>query len=252
MLEVTKIKRDLVTIQSERAYVTLEFLLQPIYSPKNREIIFYEALTRIVSESGETLNSESFFENIDDEFIKKVVILQMECFSSVGLSKKIFLNVNLSSLSDDYFVDYFILNNKLNLFQIEINEINLTPKEVSVLKNIKKLHSVGVWVILDDYYHENEAAGLSLGVIDWDYIKIDKSFLFYNSDNDDCLSSMIYVMKPYCKYGLIIEGVETSLQNDFLRCHDVLGQGFYHSRPEKYTKFLSLNKNVEKIFDDQH
>ena len=48
-----------------------------------------------------------------------------------------------------------------------------------------------MFIVLDDYYEENIAAHLSLGLIEWEYIKIDRSFLLYTSGNDDCLKSLM-------------------------------------------------------------
>ncbi|MCF7481930.1 EAL domain-containing protein [Vibrio sp. J1-1] len=225
-----------VTISNKTSYVTLEFLLQPICLPKSRETIYYECLSRVINESGETLNSESFFDNIDDEFIKTVFLLQMEYFSNIRTSKGIFLNLTLSSLEDDDFVDKVINKNIYNKFHIEINEINTSIKYSKVLKNIRRLQKLGVFIILDDYYEENIAAHLSLGLIEWDYIKIDRSFLLYNSGNDDCLKSLIFVLRPYCKHGLIIEGVETYFQNEYLKKYNILAQGYFYARPRKVTK----------------
>ncbi|WP_255202895.1 EAL domain-containing protein [Vibrio natriegens] len=173
-----------VTISNKNSYVTLEFLLQPIYLPK----------------SGETLNSESFFDNIDDEFVEKVI------------NKSIY-----------------------NKFHIEINEISTSIKYSKILKNIKRLQKLGMFIVLDAYYEENIAAHLSLGLIEWDYIKIDRSFLLYNSGDDDCLKSLIFVLRPYCKHGLIIEGVETYFQNEYLKKYNILSQGYFYSRPRKVT-----------------
>ncbi|ANQ20523.1 diguanylate phosphodiesterase [Vibrio natriegens] len=224
-----------VTISNKNSYVTLEFLLQPIYLPKSGETIYCECLSRVINESGETLNSESFFDNIDDEFIKTVFLLQMEYFSSIKTSKGIFLNLNLSALEDDEFVEKVINKNIYNKFHIEINEISTSIKYSKILKNIKRLQKLGMFIVLDDYYEENIAAHLSLGLIEWDYIKIDRSFLLYNSGDDDCLKSLIFVLRPYCKHGLIIEGVETYFQNEYLKKYNILAQGYFYSRPRKVT-----------------
>lgn len=225
-----------ITISSKTSYVTLEFLLQPIYFPKSGETIYCECLSRVISDSGEKLNSESFFENINDEFIKKVFLLQMEYFCNIRTTKGIFLNLNFSSLEDDEFVEKIINNNIKNRFHIEVNEMKTSIKYSKVIKNIRRLQKLGMYVILDDYSHENIAAHLSLGVIEWDYIKIDKSFLLYYSGNDDSLKSLIFVLRPYCKHGLIIEGVETSFQNEFLKKYNLLAQGYFYSRPRRLTK----------------
>ncbi|MBR9788995.1 MAG: EAL domain-containing protein [Vibrionaceae bacterium] len=239
-----------ITISKKSSYVNLEFLLQPIYLPKSGETNYFECLSRVINDSGETLNSESFFDNIDDEFIKTVFLLQMEYFCNIRTSKGIFLNLTLSALEDDDFVERVINNNIYGKFHIEISEIRTSIKCSKVLKNIRRLQKIGMLIILDDYYQDNIAAHLSLGVIEWDYIKIDRSFLLYNTGNDDCLKSLIFVLRPYCKHGLIIEGVETYFQNEFLRKYNVLAQGYFYSRPKKVLREKFYHQNLELVDND--
>ena len=140
-----------VTISNKNSYVTLEFLLQPIYLPKSGETIYCECLSRVINESGETLNSESFFDNIDDEFIKTVFLLQMEYFSNIKTSKGIFLNLNLSALEDDEFVEKVINKNIYNKFHIEINEISTSIKYSKILKELRNSLSYIVKWILQEF-----------------------------------------------------------------------------------------------------
>ncbi|TOB81718.1 diguanylate phosphodiesterase, partial [Vibrio parahaemolyticus] len=67
-----------------------------------------------------------------------VLLLQMEHFSqSNSISQDILLNVNLSSLKDDDFIESIIKRNKSNKYHIEVNEIDTPVRDVKILKNIK-------------------------------------------------------------------------------------------------------------------
>ncbi|HHF0565134.1 TPA: diguanylate phosphodiesterase, partial [Vibrio antiquarius] len=71
----------------------------------------------------------------------------------------------------------------------------------------------------------------SLGFIDWDYIKVDKSFLHHNCDDINAIKYLLRVISPYAKKGIILEGVETSYQHDVVKNLDVLVQGYFYSPP---------------------
>ncbi|HFN0876438.1 TPA: EAL domain-containing protein, partial [Vibrio parahaemolyticus] len=56
--------------------------------------------------------------------------------------------------------------------------------------------------------------------------------------------ALIFVISPYCKNGLIIEGVETYFQNEFVKKYNLLAQGYYYSRPKNIFK---ENRNHKKV-----
>lgn len=116
MYKIEYCGRDQIIVRRNKICVTLEFLLQPIYEPQSGETIYYEALSKVVSESGELLNTEIFFESINNDFIKLIALLQIEYFSYFKKLTSIFLNLNLSSLNDNDFVENIIkLNSKKHI-----------------------------------------------------------------------------------------------------------------------------------------
>ncbi|MCR9982442.1 EAL domain-containing protein [Vibrio alginolyticus] len=219
-----------ISIENNDTYASFEFLLQPIYKPSSFEIVFYEVLSRVTSESGEIFNNESFFTSISNDFIKKISVRQINYFSKMELDVPFFINLTLSCLIDDEFIET-IINFKCWKIGIEITEIDC-PINDNLLKNIKKLQDNDAVISLDDYKINDYLASSTFGIIPWDYIKIDKEFLFLNTDNSMEVQSVLFTLSPFCNNGIIFEGVETSYQFDFMKKYDVYLQGFFLFPPE--------------------
>ncbi|MDS1924701.1 EAL domain-containing protein [Vibrio parahaemolyticus] len=237
MYKIEYCGREQIIVRRNKTCVTLEFLLQPIYEPQSGETIYYEALSKVFSESGELLNTEIFFESINNDFIKLIALLQMEYFSYFKKLTNIFLNLNLSSLNDNNFVENIIKLNSKNIYHIEINDIDIPLLDNNILLNIKKLKKSGIKIILDDYCQDSIDSNLSLGMINWDYIKVDKSFLSNKNRKNRELEDLILLLSKHCKNGVIIEGVETERHNNFIKSHNILAQGYYFSIPKNMEEF---------------
>ncbi|WP_185067085.1 EAL domain-containing protein [Vibrio ponticus] len=236
----------------EDEYAAIDFLFQPIYCSRRRRAIYYEVLSRVTSQSGEVYNSQDFFENIDDDFIKNICLSQIKAAKTLKIKSMISTNVNMSCLDDDDFVQD-LLSFKGVKFSLEINELNCYTSSVRTLNNIKTLQANGVMIWLDDYHSNNEQANLSLGNIHWDYIKIDKSFLYYNSEDFMPVKALSYVLSPFTKKGLIFEGVETYEQSLIVKSTRSLAQGYFYSMPKRWSEILQevksehQNKNAIEI-----
>ncbi len=247
-----------ITIYDSDAFIQLEFLFQPIVDLKTKKIKHLEILSKVLSESGETYNNEEFFSNADDEFIKLVSLHQLKYCSIKKIRVPVTINLTLSCLEDRSFLRKITELKEVN-FGIEITEINCDLRSLRLNNNFKFLKRHNINLFLDDYFHKNDAANLTLGFIDWDYIKIDKSFLYYNFDDVRSLDHLMSVISPYANKYLILEGVETALQHEALRNFDVLVQGFYYSPPQSWdeiNKLFLLNKNSSydknKKITEQH
>ncbi len=246
MFLVQNIKNGIIVIKGE-TYAELDFLVQPIVDTISLEIRYFEVLSRVSKHSGERLESEDFFSDIDDEFIKLVSLHQICYFQKKNIEKKFCINLTMSSLFDDAFVCK-LLKFKIKNFIIEINHVCQNVDSDILYENITKLQKAGIQFWLDDYYHEYNNANLSFGLIPWDRIKIYKSILHYNSDSHSLIESICFVLKPFCKDGLIFEGIESSFQHDLIKNNNILGQGYYYSYPKTLESFrekfqLSQKKN---------
>ncbi len=240
-----KLKNNEITIYNDESFVQLEFLFQPILDLKTKKIKHLEVLSKVLSESGEVYHNEDFFSNADDEFIKLVSLYQLKYCSTKCIKTPLTINLTLSCLKDYFFLKEIIDIDNIT-FGIEITEINCDFNCSKIKNSFSLLKRHNIDLFLDDYYHKNDSANLSLGFVDWDYIKIDKSFLFYNFDDFSSLNHLMNVISPYAKKGLILEGVETNIQHNAVKNLDVSVQGFYYSPPKSWDEinksFILKNK----------
>jgi EAL domain-containing protein (putative c-di-GMP-specific phosphodiesterase class I) len=221
MFSVENVQSGIIVTRGT-TYAELDFLVQPIVDTNTLKIKYFEVLSRVSQHSGEQLDSEDFFSDIDDEFIKLVSLHQIHYFQRKGIETRFCINLTMSSLFDEIFVNK-LLSFEVKNFIIEINDINHDVMCDVLQGNIAKLQKSGIKLWLDDYFHEYDSANLSLGVIAWDRIKIDKSVLHYHSDDSTLTDSILYVLKPFCKDGLIFEGIESAFQNQLINRKNVLG-----------------------------
>ncbi|WP_237458092.1 EAL domain-containing protein [Vibrio parahaemolyticus] len=219
-----------VIVRTDASFVKLDFLFQPIINLKQRKVKHLEILSKVLSDSGESLYNETFFSEIDQEFIKMVALAQIRFYSKLKVRIPITVNITLSCLKDSFFLQSLLNERDVN-FDIEITDIDCDVNCGRLQSSIRLLKRSGVGLLLDDYYHRNNIANISLGFIDWDYIKVDKSFLHHNCDDINAIKYLLRVISPYAKKGIILEGVETSYQHDVVKNLDVLVQGYFYSPP---------------------
>ncbi|MFW2534165.1 MULTISPECIES: EAL domain-containing protein [unclassified Legionella] len=115
--------------------------------------------------------------------------------------------------------------------EIEITENVIIDREIQ--KIIKKLKSMGVHIILDDFGTGNSSLNL-LKQVAVDSLKIDQSFIqnISKSPGDEAIIDAIIAIAQSMNFNIIAEGVETQNQVQFLKkrqCHDI--QGFLMSKP---------------------
>ena len=236
-----------VIVRSDASFVKLEFLFQPIIDLKQRQVRHLEILSKVLSDSGEICYNETFFSEIDQELIKMVALAQIKFCSDLKVHIPITVNITLSCLKDRFFLQSLLNERDVN-FDIEITDIDCDVNCGRLQSSIRLLKRSGVGLLLDDYYHKNNVANISLGFIDWDYIKIDKSFLHHNCDDINTINYLLRVISPYAKKGIILEGVETSYQHDVVKNLNVLVQGYFYSPPVSWTQL----KRKMNIMNKEH
>ncbi|MDG2609349.1 EAL domain-containing protein, partial [Vibrio parahaemolyticus] len=147
------------------------------------------------------------------------------------------LNLPLSCLLDSSFVDEVIENTE-NPIIIEVTKIE-SIKEVNAAKrNIVKLKKQGHQFWLDDYHHDEKLKTSALQCIDWDAIKLDKSYLLYQ-DGLTMIGMLIPLLKFHSKK-IIVEGVETSSQRVAFLHPEVFHQGYNYYYPLSLSETLDL------------
>ena len=81
----------------------------------------------------------------------------------------------------------------------------------------------------------------------FDTLKIDKSFVdAIGSKNGDCILKNIINLGKVLRMEVVVEGVETKEQYEFLkenRCDTI--QGYYFSKPLESERFEELLKNID-------
>lgn len=116
--------------------------------------------------------------------------------------------------------------------EIEVTE-NVIIKNAAVSEAIKELKNLGVKIVLDDFGTGNSSLGY-LRSLPIDQLKIDQSFIkdINKNHSDATIVKAIISIANSLEFEVIAEGVENSLQMNFLRaieCDKL--QGYYFSYP---------------------
>ncbi len=234
-----------IRIQSKynsNQFAELEFLLQPIFNSVSQELMAYEMLSKVTSQSGDVLENEDFFNNVDDDMIKEIVLAQIHCINRRNNIRDVVisLNLTLTSLVDTSFV---LAINSLSSIKlaIEIDNSSCVKYNDQIKVNIDILRKAGHEIWLDDYCNQICGSDEMLSLIVWDVVKIDKSFL-HNNELIRCdVVSLILKLAPHAKRGVIFEGIETELQRQQLVFRNVSLQGYLLSYPLSWTSVDAKN-----------
>lgn len=222
---------DMLVIENDEMCY-LNFLLQPIYDPINLDVIHFEVLSEVYFDFEGDQTKDDFFLSCSNELIKEVSLKQIEFFGGWNIGKVFFVNIRLSCMADDYFVEMLMERSDLGYF-IEINEFDCEIDN-NMLLNFGRLQKKGVMLSLDDYHLNYKEACFSLGLIKWDYIKVDKKFIDYHVETPIVIKTLINMLSKFCKKGVILEGIETCFHLNSVRCLGALSQGFYIYPPARW------------------
>ncbi|MFA0440268.1 hypothetical protein BCU70_19070 [Vibrio sp. 10N.286.49.C2] len=117
--------------------------------------------------------------------------------------------------------------------ELELTESCLVGNFDVARKNIEALKQHGVMFALDDF-GTGYASFNYLKKLPFDSLKIDREFLvnvLYNKQDKAILKSIITIAKKLNKK-VVVEGVETNDQNNFIRREQCdLGQGYFYAKP---------------------
>lgn len=138
--------------------------------------------------------------------------------------------------------------------RVEITESAALGNSQYINEAVKKLHSYGFIVEMDDFGSGYSSLNI-LKDIDFDVIKLDMKFLHSESNREDgrggtILSSVVRMIN-WLNLPVIAEGVETPEQADFLRsigCEYI--QGYLYSKPlprEQYDELMQKSFTSEII-----
>lgn len=170
---------------------------------------------------------------------------------SVNVSRANMYNPHLVDIISDLVKKYDI---PVQLFNLEITESAYMDNPNQMKKTVSELKARGFIILMDDFGSGYSALN-TLKDIDVDILKIDTKFMPTgdgDSRSERILSSVIR-MAGWLDLPVVVEGVETNEQRDFL---ESIGaeyvQGFLFARPmpcEEYEKILRGGTESEQSID---
>lgn len=224
----------------------LDVYFQPIVDRKNMKVVGFESLIRGINrENGEILSPKILFEKakkdkVTTEFDRLCRELAFKKYKEFGLDKDYFLYVNISSEAVDSFslgtdwikrrLDYYGINPRLVVVEINEAKINITENLLSVVKNYK---GFGLNIAIDDFGTEHSNFD-RLVYIDFNFLKL-ASVLIQDADKNEKKLKMLEVMNflayKFDTY-LIAEGIESFEEARILSDLGIdYHQGFFYCKP---------------------
>jgi len=254
------IEQDIRTALANNQF---EAYYQPQFDITNRKIIGLEALIRWNHPEKGLITPDHFIPVAEEMgliadiglYMLHTGCMQIKSWINQGIPPvKLSINVSAYQLADSHF-DTMICDLATqydlpdDLLTLEITESALMQEMEKVLPRLKNLAQCGIGICIDDF-----GVGYSslsyLQTLPVDIIKIDRSFLacISSKTNKSCIIKAIVAMARELGMDVIVEGVETSHQLEYIRkigCTIV--QGFLLSRqlPEKEITLLLKNEAAQ-------
>lgn len=238
-------------------YEEFQLYYQPQIDLRTGSLVGIEALIRWISPSG-LVSPAEFIPLAEEtglilpigEWVIKEACRQMNVWEKEGHSKiKVSVNVSARQFHDVDFsrkVQQILEKEQIDprFLEIEITEsVMMDIEESSIL--IQELKKLGVKIAIDDFGTGYSSLNVIKNV-EIDTLKIDKSLIdevLGNSRNLFILAAIIDVGKNL-NAQVIVEGIELKEQVAALKDFDVIGQGYFYSRPLPADQFsISWHKN---------
>ncbi|SFT83865.1 diguanylate cyclase (GGDEF) domain-containing protein [Selenomonas sp. GACV-9] len=256
MFEEQMIVRDMEFALMARQFCVY---LQPVHSLKENRIVSAEALVRWQHPTQGMIPPDRFISIFErngfisrlDRFVwTEVCRIIKEQKARDG--KALPISVNVSRL---HFYDAGLLDFQLRLvktydlepwmFRLEVDESAYTDNPYQMAQCVRALREHGFCVLLDDFGSGYSSLNM-LKDLPVDGIKIDRSFVreVGQSERAGTIMEAIVTMAKKLAMGIVVEGVETKEQVDYLAgigCENM--QGYYYSRPVPEAEFAALLRN---------
>lgn len=238
--ESRTLEHDMALALNNREFVVY---YQPIVDSFSKDIYGYEALIRWVHPVRGMLSPDTFISVAEKTgMINEIgkIVLELSCREAVSwaVPAKISVNVSpvqLGSKSFTTMVQTILKETGLpaNRLELEVTESSLFTDSNTPINILKKLRSLGVKISIDDF--GTGYSSLSrLSELNFDKIKIDKSFVNPISTQEDALNivKLIAGMAKSLNMQVIAEGVETEEQLERLQALGCdLVQGYLFGKP---------------------
>lgn len=240
------------------------FYLQPQCRISNGKIVGAEALARWIKPDGTIIPPDEFIPilekhglitDLDLHIWRSVCKWQREWIDKGNTPLPVSVNVSVADILHtdlpavfEKLTEQYELDRKL--IKIEITETSYISNASSVMNTIRALRERGFTVLMDDfgsgYSTLNMLKNLSI-----DIIKLDAQFLNMDESNTEKSIRIIESVTNMTKtigVPIIVEGVETEEQKDFLKdlgCSYI--QGYYYYRPLPVAEYERLISDADKI-----
>ncbi len=243
----------------EKAIAKKEFCawFQPKYNAHTKQLIGAEALIRwnkpdgtlgmpaqfipVCEKSGKILNIDRYmFEYVCSNLSRWIKKGWKPVPISVNMSRAYLENRDVIQYLVDTIKKYNVPAKYLNL---EITESSMIEREEILAQLVEQMRSIGFGVLLDDY-GAGYSSLKSLNLMNFDSIKIDKSFTdtIGTTKGNNIVQHTIFLAHSLGMKA-IAEGVETELQYQFLcNCNCDYIQGYYLSKPMPIKDFECMLK----------
>ena len=259
-IEAKNLENEMEKALEERQFC---IFLQPQIDLDTKKIVSAEALVRWMHpEKGmippfkfiPVFENNGFITKLDlfvwEETIKTIVRWRENHQIMVPIA----INLSRADVEKDGMVEKLMdLMEKYQLgtewIKTELTESMYSEKDSIVLNRMQKLRDFGFKIAVDDFGSGYSSLHL-LKKMPIDILKIDKSFLDIDIDmdiRDEIVIRDVVDMGKHLELQIIVEGVETQEQSDFL---EMLGcdiaQGYYYGRPVCVQEFETILKENHK------
>lgn len=238
------LESNLVNVLKNRE-LTLHY--QPLFCLKNSKVIGAEALLRwhsptlgnvppdqfinLAESNGQIIEIGNFVLHTAISQAAKWHAMQLENFRiAINISPVQFRNLNFAEHIEELLSLY---NLPASALELEITEGILLQDEHCAQHTIKVLQNLGVRISLDDFGTGYSSLSY-LQKYSFDTLKIDRCFItnIENNEQDRELSKTIIAIGKKLGMHVIAEGVETRVQDDFIKFEECdIGQGYLYGKP---------------------
>lgn len=254
VLHAKKLEEDIKNAIKNEEF---QAFFQPQVQSKTKKIIACEALARWVKPDGSVISPFHFIPYAEkngliqqiDECIFKDICKKLKILYDNNLALPISINLSRVYIEDTSYIKSLIsffeqYNLPKDLIEFEITETGLITNVESLMHTLKYINDSKFKISLDDF-GTGYSSIKTLQDYDFDYLKIDKSFVdnIGSEKSNTIINYSLYIAKAL-HLKSIAEGVETNEQFEYLKDNgcDII-QGYYFYRPLPFKEFFQLLKN---------
>ena len=241
------------------------FYLQPQCRTSSGKIVGAEALARWVKPDGTVIPPDSFIpvlekrgliSDLDMYIWEEVCRWQSKWIADGHVPLPISVNVSVADIQHtdlpavfEKLAEEYSLDRKL--IKIEITESSYISNTTLIRNTVRSLREKGFTVLMDDFGSGYSTLNM-LKTLNIDIIKLDAQFLNIDEGNEEKsihILESVTNMTQSIGVPIIVEGVETKEQKDFLQdigCRYIQGYYFYQPMPTaEYEKLIADPDNID-------